>query len=96
MKEYLFTEFISIQCRQFLILFLTGSGIFILYRIMKNYLLLKISSAFIAALLEILFFIIASLFTGGVIDYCCDTNRSIYMAVAFCLGLPVAHMVIRK
>lgn len=96
MKEYLFTEFISRQWNEFNIMLFSGFCTGFLYRITRKYIILKITPGVFPVILELLFFLTAALFTGGVIDCCCRSRLTPYMAVGFVLGVSAAKFFIRR
>lgn len=95
MRDFLFTEFIHVQWNEFVILFFTGTAIFTLYRVLRKYLFVRIASIWVAALLELLFFAAAGLFTGGIVDYCCNAAFTFYMGVAFFFGILASRILVQ-
>ena len=87
MKELLFTEFISLQWKSFSIMIFTGFSIRILYKSIRKYVIGNIEPVALCVFLELLFFLTAALFTGGIIDYCCSSKITAYMAAGFLIGL---------
>ncbi|MBR6701395.1 MAG: hypothetical protein IKL72_06675 [Firmicutes bacterium] len=96
MKEYLFTEFISLQWKSFTVMLITGCGTGILYKIIKKYLLIRIKPGALCVFLEMLFFLTASLFTAGVIDHLCSSKITAYMIIGFLAGVWGSGAIIRK
>ena len=95
MKEYLFTEFISRQWNEFTIMIFTGASAGVLYKVVRKYIIIKMGTGVLPVFLELLFFLIAALFTGGVIDYCCASRLTPYMAAGFVLGILGAKLLIK-
>ena len=96
MKEYLFTEFISTQWRNFTVMLFTGCGIEVLYKIVKKYIFVHIKPGTLCVFLELLFFFIAALFTGGMIDHFCSSKITVYMIAGFLIGVWGSRVIIRK
>lgn len=95
MKEYIFTELISRQWKEFTIMIFTGASVAVMYRILRAYVFLKLKSGAVSFILELLFFLIAALFTGCVIDFTCASRLTFYMIEGFFIGVMGSALLIR-
>lgn len=95
MKEYVFTEFISLQWQSFSIMFFTGCIIGILYKGLRKYLLAGIKSEPLRVFLELLFFLTAALYTGAMIDHFCGCKITMYKVAGLLAGVFGARYIIK-